>query len=189
MSQIPPAGDARDPTGTESRVVRCVRRVDPTVKEPGGAAGRATLIGRILLAGLVGLTGCKEASGGETASAEARLEARGIAVYREQACGTCHTLTRAGTGGVFGPSHNGVGLRAEERIHDPSYHGKAKTAEAYLRESVLDPPAYRVPGYEHTRFAMPAYAELSDSDLEALVHMLEAERTPDVPSPKKEPTP
>lgn len=122
------------------------------------------------------LTACKPAGGGETADHEARLEARGLEVYKEQSCGTCHTLTRAGAGGVFGPSHDGVGTHAEERIRDPAYHGEARTAEQYLRESILDPPAYRVPGYGHTRFAMPAYTELPDSDLEALVHLLESEK-------------
>jgi len=110
---------------------------------------------------------------------EARLEARGIEVYQEQHCGICHTLTRAGTSGVFGPSHDGVATRAESRIHDPNYRGHATSASEYIRESVREPGAYRVPGYEHTRFTMPIYSELSSEDLEALVFMLSREREQD----------
>ena len=127
---------------------------------------------------LLGLWGCKPAGGDETTEAEARLVARGVEVYREQGCGVCHTLTRAGTGGVFGPSHDGVGATAEGRIHEARYHGKATTAEDYLRESVLDPGAYRVSGYEFTRFRMPAYTAIPDSDLEALVALLASDQEP-----------
>jgi mono/diheme cytochrome c family protein len=120
--------------------------------------------------------GCGRAGADSMSAAEARLEARGIEVYEEQHCGTCHTLKRAGTAGVFGPPHDGVGARAEARIHDPNYRGRAKTAADYIRESIRDPAAYRVPGYEHTRFAMPAFTNISDEDLDALVFMLSRER-------------
>jgi len=134
----------------------------------------------LLVAALcMALAGCKQASGHEASDADAALIARGMEVYKEQSCGVCHTLTAVGTGGVFGPSHNGVGKRAEERIKDPNYHGKATTAQAYIRESILDPGAYRVPGFEHTRFAMPAYTGLSDDDLAALVAMLASNRGED----------
>jgi cytochrome c2 len=122
------------------------------------------------------LSGCGRAGAGEMSEAEARMEARGIEVYEEQHCGTCHTLKRAGTAGVFGPDHDGIGTRAEARIHDPNYRGEAKTAADYIRESVRDPGAYRVPGYEHTRFSMPAFTNMSDEDLNALVFMLSRER-------------
>jgi len=123
----------------------------------------------------LGLLGCREASGNDGSRSDA-LIARGVEVYREQGCGVCHSLAQAGTGGVFGPSHDGVGGRAEARVHDPRYHGKATTGREYLKESILDPAAYRVPGFEITRFAMPAYTGISDEDLDALVAMLAANR-------------
>jgi hypothetical protein len=52
------------------------------------------------------------------------------------------------------------------------YTGEAMTAEAYLRESIVAPATYLVPGYEHTRYRMPAYINLSEPELEALVQML-----------------
>jgi len=125
---------------------------------------------------LCALGGCSRVGAGEMSEAEARMEARGIEVYQEQHCGICHTLKRAGTAGRFGPPHDSVGARAAARIHDPSYRGKATTAADYIRESIRDPTAYRVPGYEHTHFNMPAFTNISDEDLDALVFMLSRER-------------
>ena len=120
-------------------------------------------------------SGCKLAGADNLSEAEARLEERGVEVYHEQHCGTCHTLTRAGTGGAFAPSHDGVATHAEARIHDPNYHGEAVSASDYIHESIQNPGAYKVPGYEHTRFTMPAYTGLSAEDLDALVFMLSRE--------------
>ena len=124
----------------------------------------------------LGLMGCRQASGHEGSEPDALTLARGVEVYKEQGCGICHTLSRAGTGGVFGPPHDGVGDEADLRVQDPTYHGGATTGEEYLKESVLDPTAYRVPGYERTRFAMPAYTGIPEQDLAALVAMLAGDR-------------
>ncbi len=96
----------------------------------------------------------------------------GITLYRTQYCGTCHTNSLAGTAGIFGPSHDGLRETAAKRIHDSGYTGKATTPEQYVRESIREPGAYRVPGFEHTRFLMPAYVQLTDAEVDALVRML-----------------
>lgn len=96
----------------------------------------------------------------------------GLEVYRAQYCGTCHQSRVAGTTGTFGPSHDSLRTTAQRRIRDPGYGGAARTVEEYVRESVLQPAAYRVPGFEHTRFQMPAYTQLSEAELDALVRML-----------------
>ena len=119
--------------------------------------------------------GCREASGDPGPGPEVL---RGRAVYQEQFCGTCHTLTSAETGGMFGPAHDGVGDVAEERIRDSAYAGDAQTAREYLLESIVEPSAYRVPGFERTRFVMPSYQHLPDADINALVEMLIRERSP-----------
>jgi mono/diheme cytochrome c family protein len=98
--------------------------------------------------------------------------AEGIRLYHAQYCGTCHTNTLAGTAGTFGPTHDGLRDTAAKRIHDQGYTGTATTAEAYVRESIRKPGAYRVPGFEHTRFLMPAYTQLTDAEVDALVRML-----------------
>lgn len=96
----------------------------------------------------------------------------GLETYRHQYCGICHRLDAADTGGVFGPTHNAMGRTAAGRIQDPNYGGTATTAEAYIRESIVDPDAYIVPGFEFTRHRMPAYTALGDVELDALVQLL-----------------
>ncbi len=106
----------------------------------------------------------------------ADLVAAGLEVYRQQYCGVCHALDTSGTAGAFGPTHNGMGATAEERISDAAFTGVAATAEEYILESLVNPSIYIVPGYERTRFTMPAYTHLSEADLNALVQMLLQER-------------
>lgn len=100
------------------------------------------------------------------------LVSRGLEVYREQYCGICHQLDAADTAGRFGPAHNDIGAIADQRIQAPGYAGSATSAEEYIRESLLDPTAYIVPGYELTSHHMPAYAHLEEGDIDALVQML-----------------
>jgi nitric oxide reductase subunit C len=121
------------------------------------------------LAVLVALGSCQ----GVSADAETlALVTRGQEVYRAQFCGTCHALSSVGTTGRFGPTHDGVGDLAEERIREPAYGGTARTAEEYLLESIVEPGAYRVAGFGGTRFVMPSYRHLPEEDLVALVQML-----------------
>lgn len=98
--------------------------------------------------------------------------ADGIRVYRANYCGTCHRSTLAGTAGIFGPGHDSMAVYAARRLDDPGYTGRATTPAEYVRESIVDPVAWRVPGYERTRFLMPAYTQLTHSEVDALVRML-----------------
>ncbi len=98
--------------------------------------------------------------------------AEGIRVYRSNYCGTCHHNTLAGTAGVFGPNHDSLRVNAARRLRDPGYTGHATTPEGYVRESIRDPGAWRIPGFERTHFSMPAYTQLPDSEVDALVRML-----------------
>jgi nitric oxide reductase subunit C len=128
------------------------------------------------LASVIAVAGCQRASADADTLALVR---RGQEVYRTQYCGMCHSLSSLGTGGRFGPSHDGVGATAEDRIRDPAYHGTARTAEEYLRESIVDPSAYRVPEFAGSRYVMPSYRQLPDEDIEALVQMLLHEQSHD----------
>lgn len=105
-----------------------------------------------------------------------QLVAAGRAVFLQQHCGVCHRLDTADTRGSFGPTHNGMGTTADDRIGDPEYTGLATTVEGYLRESIVDPVIYIVPGYEVNRYPMPAYTTLTEEDLRSLVQMLLQER-------------
>jgi nitric oxide reductase subunit C len=100
------------------------------------------------------------------------LIAYGLQVYKQQSCGTCHQLDVASTAGMFGPSQNNIGSAAEQRIEDSRYTGQATTAAEYIRESIVDPAAYYVEGYQQSRHRMPAFTHLSEAELNALVQIL-----------------
>ena len=99
----------------------------------------------------------------------------GMAVYRAQYCGVCHTLDAAETRGTFGPTHNGMGSIAAERILEPTYGGAANNAAEYIRESIVNPQLYIVPGYAATSHRMPSYAHVEGESLDALVAFLLAQ--------------
>ena len=141
---------------------------------PPGLMTRTRLGGALLLVAV--LPGCTEASGESGPPPEVL---RGREVYQEQFCGTCHTLTSAETAGMFGTTHDDMAGTAEDRLSDPSYTGSAETARAYLLESIVEPAAFRAPGFERTRFVMPSYEHLPDEDLDALVEMLIRENHPE----------
>lgn len=96
----------------------------------------------------------------------------GVEVYQRLYCGLCHQLDVVGTTGTFGPPHNGIGTIAEQRLQEPHYTGKATTAAEYLHESIIDPGAFIVPGYENPRHQMPVYDSLNGTDVAALVQLL-----------------
>lgn len=107
---------------------------------------------------------------------DAALAEKGLAVYRAQYCGVCHTLSSAGTKGTFGPPHDGMGVTAAQRIADPGYSGAATTAAGYLYESLVKPEAYFVEGYISSSHRMPPYTHLSEDELQELVAFLLAQQ-------------
>jgi nitric oxide reductase subunit C len=100
------------------------------------------------------------------------LVAVGRDVYRRNYCGTCHTLAAAETTGVFGPAHDHVASLALERLADPQYQGNATTAEAYIRESILEPQVYIAPGSMIAHQQMPPFTHLPAEDIDAMVYFL-----------------
>jgi nitric oxide reductase subunit C len=72
--------------------------------------------------------------------------ARGQALFNapNPGCFACHSVS-AGVN-LAGPSLAGVASRAERMIKEGTYKGEAKDASAYIRESIVNPHAYIVPG-------------------------------------------
>ena len=109
------------------------------------------------------------------------------AVELPQACKSCHTIAGASASGIVCPELTHIATLAAGIIASPDYTGKAKTAEDYIRESILDPNAYVVPNEpgkgpystvnpttgQHTS-VMPASIgqTLSPGDLDAIVKYL-----------------
>ncbi len=85
---------------------------------------------------------------GEPASQPASQDpvALGEALFRATppGCSACHSTVPGVQ--IVGPSLAGVATRALEHIKLPDYHGHATDAPSYIRESILDPNAYVMPG-------------------------------------------
>lgn len=77
-------------------------------------------------------------------------------------CSACHS-TAAGVN-LVGPSLAGIAERAEQRVTDPKYHGHAKDAASYIRESIVDPNAFVLEGPTYSsggRSLMPTGFDVS----------------------------
>jgi nitric oxide reductase subunit C len=60
------------------------------------------------------------------------------------ACAACHSI--APNVNIVGPSLAGIAATAATRIRGADYHGQAKDAAGYIRESILNPNAHVLPG-------------------------------------------
>ncbi|MCE9646873.1 MAG: nitrite reductase, copper-containing [Chloroflexi bacterium] len=69
-----------------------------------------------------------------------------LAAFQKGACGSCHTIAGIpNAAGVIAPNLTDVNVAAEEHFKSGSYTGKAKTAEDYIRESILEPNTFVAP--------------------------------------------
>ncbi len=91
------------------------------------------------------LAGCGAAAG-DPVQGEALYRQETIGERGAPGCTTCHSLEPGEV--KVGPSHAGVGARAAERVRSPEYAGEATDAAGYLRESILDPDADVVGGFD-----------------------------------------
>ncbi len=103
---------------------------------------------------------------------EGDVAARAREIFIQQGCLGCHALASVpGAVGAVGPPLDNLGQTAAERIADPAYTGSATTPEEYIRESILDPSAFVVSGYQDV---MPKnFGELlSEEEVDILVQFL-----------------
>ena len=103
---------------------------------------------------------------------------RGRARFAQLPCASCHDVTRPWPGGDICPNLGNIATEAARIVRLPVYRGKAKDAAGYIRESILDPNAYIVPGAAYrtaeTESVMPKdFAQtLTAADVEDLVAFL-----------------
>jgi mono/diheme cytochrome c family protein len=71
-----------------------------------------------------------------------------LAQSAEAGCSACHELATVGPAWAAEGSQPGVGERAGQRISQVDYNGEAATAAQYLLESLVNPYAYVVEGYD-----------------------------------------
>ena len=87
----------------------------------------------------------------------------GGAVFKNNGCGACHTLTAAGTTGKIGPDLDKL----------QSYATQAKQPlDAFIRESIVSPNSYIQPGYPKNVMPQTFGKSLSKPQLDALVQYL-----------------
>jgi mono/diheme cytochrome c family protein len=112
---------------------------------------------------LLGLVAC----GGDDSAPPAEGDPQaGEAVYTEvasPACSFCHSLRPGET--IAGPSLAGISGLAGQRV-------SSKSAEAYLRESIVDPDAYMVEGFGPGIMPSTYATQLSDEQVADLVAYL-----------------
>ncbi len=120
--------------------------------DTNGWPPRPILVAGVAVRGLPGVSGTEDT--GDPVQ-------RGKALFNgAAACAGCHSTAPGLT--LVGPSLDGVAARAVERIASSGYHGSAHDAEAYLRESILEPSAYAVP--DSPIFAGPNGQSLMPAD-------------------------
>jgi nitric oxide reductase subunit C len=71
---------------------------------------------------------------------------RGKELFGKLPCASCHDVTRPWPGGDVCPNLGNIATEAARIVRLPQYRGKAKDAAGYIRESIIDPNAYIVPG-------------------------------------------
>lgn len=103
----------------------------------------------------------------ETVAAVKATAEEGERLYQMFGCMACHSTDGTLVGKV-GPSWKG--LFGSEREIAKGQKGKFKADDAYLRESILNPSAKVVKGFEKFDTGMPIYAGiLNDSQIESLI--------------------
>jgi cytochrome c2 len=104
------------------------------------------------------------------ASAEDFVRAGQDIFYGKGTCALCHEI---GKKGERCPDLAGVGERAEARIKEAGYKGKATNGAEYLVESLMEPTTYVVEGYQPSM--PPVGRQLSDLELVAVVSFLQSQ--------------
>jgi cytochrome c oxidase subunit II len=95
--------------------------------------------------------------------------ASGKQLFQKQGCGSCHTLSGAQAVGRVGPNLDGIGSRAGTTV-------LGQSAEAYIREAIINPDAYILPGYSVGLMPKDFQQMMSSQELQTLVQYLLAQK-------------
>jgi mono/diheme cytochrome c family protein len=100
---------------------------------------------------------------GALASAGLAQAKTGEQIFTAAGCAGCHTFAPAGSNATIGPNLDELAAAAAKR--EPG-----KSAEQYVRESLLQPDAFLAPGFGN---AMPSFeGRLTDKQIQTLVDYL-----------------
>jgi len=103
---------------------------------------------------------------------------RGARLFATLPCASCHDVTRSLPGGDICPNLGNIATEAARIVRRRDYRGKARDAAGYIRESIVEPNAYIVPGPNYRtadgQSIMPKTfgQSLSPADLDDIVAFL-----------------
>ena len=103
--------------------------------------------------------------GGEAPEEGESTNAAGREIFISAGCDACHTLDDANATAEVGPDLNQLAAVAEDRK-------KGKTAEEYVEESIVDPPAFVVDGYSGDTMPGNFADQLTPEEIDTLVKYL-----------------
>jgi len=110
------------------------------------------------------------AAGGNADNGKKLFNEPVIASAGSPGCGTCHSLEKDKT--LVGPSLAGIATDAANTVEEAEYKGTAKTADQWLRESILNPDVDVPDGFKPN--IMPkTFTKLSAQELNDLVAYLQ----------------
>lgn len=124
------------------------------------------------LTAVIGIGGLLNSCATSVTTVDRQAVAQGKELYHTLACDSCHALEAVGSTRTYAPTHNHLRTTAEQRIQAADYTGRAQSAAEYIEESIVDPKAYVVAGYEQLRFGMVVYDHLSEHEINVLVQFL-----------------
>ena len=87
----------------------------------------------------------------------------GATVFNDNGCGSCHTLSAAGSTGKVGPDLDKLPAEAQQA---------GKPLETFVRQSIVDPNLYVAPGYPRNVMPQTFGSSLSSEQLDVLVKYL-----------------
>ncbi|HEX9796791.1 MAG TPA: c-type cytochrome [Anaerolineales bacterium] len=123
----------------------------------------------ILAAAGLMLAGCGGGQGDPLAG-RALYHQETIGNRQAPGCVTCHLLVDGEV--KVGPPHYGIAERAEARVRAQDYRGQANSAAEYLEESIRQPNAYVVEGYQPGVMYGQYEEVLTDKQIDDLVAFL-----------------
>jgi cytochrome c oxidase subunit 2 len=87
----------------------------------------------------------------------------GAAIFNDNGCGSCHTLTAAHSTGTIGPDLDKLQTYAQRA---------GKPLAAFVQQSIVDPSAYVQPGYPDHVMPGTFGTQLTKTQIDALVAFL-----------------
>ena len=101
----------------------------------------------------------------KSGGASATSAAAGKQVFAANGCSSCHTLAAAGASGTVGPDLDKV-------VSDAAKYAKGKPPAVYIRQSIVTPNAFVVPGFPKGTMPQTFGQQLSPQQITALVNFL-----------------